>query len=132
MRPLSANDDGARRWLGWELASLIEGHFHHVVYVGALPSVERLTWERRVTGEDERLVDPRLDKFRRASWLLDGSDRAGTFAIALLGRSEVSISSLYVRPDLRHRGVASRALDAAYEAVLCARMEGAAGVRSAS
>lgn len=124
--PLSDNDDDAQHWLGCELASLIEGHLHHIVDVDALTSVERSIWERRVTGEGERLVDPRTDEFRRPYWLLYGSDRAGTLAIEsrLLGRSEVSISSLYVRPDLRRRGIATRALDAAHEAALAAGARG--------
>lgn len=124
--PLSDHDDDARQWLGCELASLIEGHLHHIVEVGALSPVERSTWERRVTEEGEGLLDPRTDRFRRPYWLLHGSDRAGTLAIEsqLLGRPDVSISSLYVRPDLRRRGIATRALAAAHDAVVSAGASG--------
>lgn len=160
LAPLSQDDEDVRQWLGWELASLIEGHFHHIVDVSSLGSAERLEWERRVTAPGDppslpisersfgetsppslpvsersfggtRLRDPRLDDFRRPYWLLHGRDRAGTLAIEsrLLGRSDVGISSLYVRPDLRRRGIATRALDAVYEVVLDV---GADGLRIAT
>jgi GNAT superfamily N-acetyltransferase len=120
--PLSDDDDDARLWLGFELASLIEGHLHHIVDLNVLSSVERSIWERRVTGDGERLLDPRADEFRRAYWLLDAGVRAGTLAMEsrLLGRSEMGLSSLYVRPDLRRKGIAARAIDAAYTAAVAA------------
>lgn len=122
--PLTPEDDEVRRWLEWELASLIEGHFHRSVDARWLPAAERLDWERRVTTDGLR--DPRLDDFRRAYWLLQEGDRAGTVAIdsSRLGRSEVGITSLYVRPDFRRRGIASRALDAAYDTVAGAGADG--------
>lgn len=122
--PLADDDGEVRRWLEWELASLIEGHFHRHVDVGRLAAADRLHWERRVTSDGLR--DPRLDDFRRAYWLVHGGERAGTIAIDVprVGRSEVGITSLYVRPELRRRGIATRALDTVYDAVVGAGADG--------
>src|SRR3990172_9088054 len=102
LEPLAADDDDVRRWLAWELASLIEGHFHRRVDANAFSRSEWQEWEQRVT-ESVGLHDPRRDDLRRAYWLLQDGERAGTFAIDALqlGRPELAISSLYVRPDLR-------------------------------
>ena len=124
--PLSQGDDDVRQWLGWELASLVEGHFHRILDVGSLTAAERFRWEQRVIEPARRtigstatagldgslLVDPRADPHRKAYWLLDPGERAGTFGIdaVLFGSSSVGISSLYVRPDRRRCGVAARAL----------------------
>ena len=143
--PLSQGDDDVRQWLGWELASLVEGHFHRILDVPSLTATERSGWEQRVldpasrnvgstpttTFGGTRLVDPRADPFRSAYWLLDRDERAGTLGIdaLLFGGSSVGISSLFVRPDLRRRGVAARALGEAYDAAVSA---GATGLRIAT
>lgn len=116
--PVAHGDEEVRQWLDWELASLIEGHVHRLVDVRALPHAERLHWERQVT--DNGLRDPRHDELRRVYWLLYDNERVGTLGIdsSRLGRSEVCITSLYVRPDLRRRGVAARALDALHDAAV--------------
>src|SRR4051812_24578140 len=75
IEPLADDDDDARRWLDWELASLVEGHFQQIVDVSALPPRERLHWERRVTSRDSGLRDPRREKFRTVYWLLHNGER---------------------------------------------------------
>jgi GNAT superfamily N-acetyltransferase len=123
-----ANGAEAGRWQSCELASLVEGHFHHIVDVGASDASERRQWERRVTESGDRLRDPQSDEFRRAYWLLRDGVRVGTLAIdsVFLPSSPVRVSSLYVLPEFRGRGTAARALDATYHAVVAA---GANGIR---
>jgi hypothetical protein len=45
IEPLSDDDDEVRRWLAWELASLIEDHFQRTVDVNTLSRTERSKWE---------------------------------------------------------------------------------------
>src|SRR3990172_6495177 len=106
IEPLASKKVEADAWLAWELASLIEGHFHRVVAVNALSRSERREWEHRVTGR-VGLRDPRREQIRRVYWLRHrGGARAGTIALDTirLGRPEIGVSSLYVRPELRGSG----------------------------
>jgi GNAT superfamily N-acetyltransferase len=128
IEPLAADDREVRRWLSCELASLIEGHFHRIVDIAACGAAARQEWEARVTESAHGLRDPRFCEFRRVYWLLLDGERVGTVGIdsIRLGRSELGISSLYVRPDRRARGIAARALEAIYHAAVSA---GADGIR---
>jgi len=128
IEPLAKGKGEAHDWLAWELASLIEGHFHRTMDARALSRSEWQEWERRVTG-GIGLGDPRREQLRRVYWLLDqGGERAGTIALDTIriGRPEIGISSLYLRPELRGSGIATRALDAVYDV---APIAGADGVR---
>jgi GNAT superfamily N-acetyltransferase len=125
IEPLARSKTDARLWLAWELAAVIEGHFHRIVDVAALDVTERRAWERRVTASAHRLRSPLKDEFRRAYWLLHNDERVGTLALDSfwLGPS-MRVSSLYVRPDRRRCGIATRALDAADAAAKGAGIQG--------
>jgi ribosomal protein S18 acetylase RimI-like enzyme len=126
LEPLSDDDDEVERWLSWELASLVEGHFHRIIDVSTARTAVLRQWQDRLADSGDRLRDPRSDEFRRVYWLLLDSARVGTLGIASmrLGRSDVRISSLYVRPEFRGRGIAARALDEAFHAVVAAGTDG--------
>src|SRR5262245_18227605 len=117
VEPLAEPESEA--WNRWELASLAEGNCHVQLDVSASTDDERLAWERRAGFEDRPLPNPHSE-YRHPFWLLDGGRRAGTFAVASMysGFDLLTISSLYVEPGSRRRGVARRALEAAYRAAL--------------
>lgn len=102
-----AEDD---RWLAHELASLIELRRGEVIAPSALPDPRHDPWLPRVT------YDADLGAMRTASyapfWLLDGGRRVG---IVVLGASggppTLDVSSLFVLPEHRGRGVATRLLE---------------------
>jgi GNAT superfamily N-acetyltransferase len=127
IEPISLEPADVRRWVGWELAMLIEGHCHQIVDTDALSDPQRAEWERQVTDDGAGLRDPHKSFFI-PSWLLSGDERVGTFAIQsnVLGWADICVASLYVRPDHRRRGIATRALDATYDAT---RQAGADGMR---
>jgi GNAT superfamily N-acetyltransferase len=127
IEPLATDDDDVRRWLDWELASLVEGHFHAIVDMGTLPPIERRDWEQRVlASRDATLRDPRRDQIRHAYWLLEHGERVGTLGLESMrfGRDEIGLSSLYVRPDCRGRGMARRTIDVTYDVAIDAGMFG--------
>jgi GNAT superfamily N-acetyltransferase len=124
--PLSVDHDEVRRWLGSELASLIEGHLHQMVEPDALPDPQWAEWERRVTYKEEGLGNPH--EWLLPCWLLSGVERVGMLAIQsiVLGLADICLASLYVRPGCRRQGLATRALEAVHDATKAA---GGAGVR---
>ncbi len=127
--PLSRDPSETRAWLDWELASLVEGTVHVELDVPSLSEEERGDRERRVTWRGRGLRSPH-GEFRRAAWLLEDGERVGTIALdsACLG-SLFSISSLYVRPTRRRRGIAGRALRSTHAAVI---VHGGSGIRLAA
>jgi GNAT superfamily N-acetyltransferase len=127
IEPLSTDEDDTRNWNLWELASLVEGHFHEQLDVVRLTDDERLAQERRSTFDGRPLASPH-GGYRHPFWLLADGQRAGTFAVAtiILGLDLISISSLYVEPSFRRRGLARQALEAAFRAAIS---NGAGGLR---
>jgi ribosomal protein S18 acetylase RimI-like enzyme len=125
IEPLSPDDYDVQRWLDCELASLVEGHFHVIIDPGSLNAIDRQEWERRATC-GHGLRDPRREEFRKVYWLRDQGERVGTLGIAStgFGGPHIGISSLYVRPEFRRRGIAPRVLDEAYNAALQAGGQG--------
>lgn len=127
VEPLSSDEGETRRWNLWELASLVEGHFHQQLEVTRLSEEERLVQERRVTYDGGPLASPH-GEYSHPFWLLADGRRVGTIAIATMmyGVSLISVSSLYVEPAMRRRNVARRALEAVLRAALAS---GAGGLR---
>lgn len=127
IEPLSTEEGETRSWNLWELASLIEGHYHVQLDVSRLSEDERRAYENRVTFGGHPLGSPH-GEYRHPFWLLADGRRVGTIAIATMhsGLSLVSISSLYVDPEVRSRNIARRALEAVFRAAIAS---GARGIR---
>lgn len=98
-------------WADCDLASFAENRLGEVVDPRKLDAARRVDWIARAT--DEPLWPPAARKHERCYWLLDDGRPAGTIAIATstLFANLVRLSSIYVFPDLRRRGIAGRALD---------------------
>lgn len=127
VEPLSTDEGETRRWMLWELASLVEGHLHTQLDVTRLSEEERLAQECRVSYDGRPFGSPHHG-YSRPFWLLADGRRAGTIAIGTMfsGLDLISISSLYVDPAERRRNVGRRALEAVYRATLA---HGAGGIR---
>ncbi|MFJ3792528.1 GNAT family N-acetyltransferase [Kitasatospora sp. NPDC090091] len=119
-----------RRFACWDLASLAEGELAEQVDPEALgPSAERELRERLGEGGREW---PGGELYRRRYWVLDPDAPdgvpAGTVAVDnwTRGPGQLAVSSLYLRPSVRGRGLAAAALDEVYRA---ATTEGLPGYR---
>ncbi|MFF0408862.1 GNAT family N-acetyltransferase [Kitasatospora sp. NPDC004745] len=116
-----------RRFARWDLASLVEGELGERVDPDALaPDAER-RW-REALGESGREW-PGGELYRRRYWVLDGGGAvAGTVAVDnwTRGSGQLALSSLYLRPGARGRGLAAGVLDEVYAA---ATVEGLPGFR---
>jgi len=125
LEPLSMEEVETEAWNVYELASLVEGHLHF--QLPAISREARRHIECLVTYDGEPLASPH-GGYRTPYWLLTGGRRVGTFAIGTLisGIDLISISSLYVEPAMRGRGLARRALEAAFRAAVTS---GAGGIR---
>ncbi len=126
VEPLADHPDDARAWNGWELASLIEGNFGRQVDVGSLSEEQRAGWELKASW-GHCLLPPPHGSFKLPHWLLQDGIRVGTIALVTMfkGLSLFEVSSLFVAPAFRGRGIARRALEAAYRGALA---EGASGL----
>lgn len=116
---LSTDEQETARWNLWELASLVEGHLHEQVDVDRLSDEERLAREHRVTYDGGLLRSPH-GGYNIPFWLLADGRRVGTIAVATMfsGLGLLSVSSLYVDPSARRRGLARRALEATLRAAI--------------
>ncbi|MFJ6381687.1 GNAT family N-acetyltransferase [Kitasatospora sp. NPDC092039] len=116
-----------RRFALWDLASLVEGELgERVDPDGLAPHAER-GWRERL-GESGREW-PGGELYRRRYWIQDDAGAVvGTVAVDnwTRGPSQLAVSSLYVTPAARGRGLAAAALDAVYAA---ATAEGLPGFR---
>ncbi|MFJ4187245.1 GNAT family N-acetyltransferase [Kitasatospora sp. NPDC089509] len=127
VRLRAAVEGEERRFARWDLASLVEGGLGERVDPDALaPQAER-GWRERL-GESGRDW-PGGELYRRRYWIRDDAGEvAGTVAVDnwTKGPSQLAVSSLYVRPEARGRGLAAAALDEVYAA---ATAEGLPGFR---
>lgn len=124
----SAADGDERRFALWDLASLVEGELGERVAPDALAPPAERQWRERL-GESGREW-PGGELYRRRYWVLDtdGSTVAGTVAVDnwTKGPGQLAVSSLYLSPEARGRGLAAAALDEVYAA---ATAEGLPGFR---
>jgi GNAT superfamily N-acetyltransferase len=119
LEPLAKDAVESRRWLDCELASLVENRFFQRIDPLALSDATRALWEPRATSNEPLSSPHGHDWYRLPYWLLEGGERAGTIALSTSygGVGMVTISSLFVLPSRRRRGVAARALRRAQAAV---------------
>jgi GNAT superfamily N-acetyltransferase len=72
----------------------------------------RARWEPRATSNEPLSSPHGHDWYRLPYWLIDRGERAGTIALSTSygGLGMVTVSSLFVLPSRRRRGIAGRAL----------------------
>lgn len=98
-------------WGDCDLASLAENRLGDQTDPRELTDARRDTWRSRATVE--RPWPPSARRFENCYWLVNGEERVGTVALSnsLLGSTLMRLSSLYVFPTHRGRGIATRALE---------------------
>ncbi len=113
LAPLSGDGGDARLWVDCEIASCVENRFFETLDPRSFEASDRERWKERTLAEGEFFEDPPGGRgYTAPYWLLDGGVRAGTVALDTMGFHPpyVTVSSLYVLPDLRGRGIAGRFL----------------------
>ncbi|MFO0592185.1 MAG: GNAT family N-acetyltransferase [Polyangiaceae bacterium] len=100
-----------RTWLDCDLASLAENRIGDMRSPIGLSDEARAAWESRVTLETTESITVRA-QWERCYWLKERGERTGTVALAseVLGDNQVRLTSLYVLPSHRGRGVGERAM----------------------
>jgi hypothetical protein len=99
-----------RSWADCDLASLAENRLADATDPGNIDEECREEWRRRATTAPCGLPSQR--RFEACFWLLEGTERVGTVALAssLIGSRLLGLSSLYVFRSQRRKGVGTRAL----------------------
>ncbi len=121
LRRLSRGAVETRAWIDCELASLVENRFFVPCDPRALTPAWRAEWEPTAIRDGTRLVNPHArGKYSVPYWILDEGTRVGTIGLATssISGTLITVSSLYVYPEHRGRGVAGRALRLARDALL--------------
>ncbi|MDH6710994.1 GNAT superfamily N-acetyltransferase [Kitasatospora sp. MAA19] len=123
LRAVAVGDE--QRFALWDLASLVEGGLgERVAPDGLAPEAER-RWREQL-GESGREW-PGGELYRRRYWVLDeGGAVAGTVAVDnwTRGPGQLAVSSLYVIPEARGRGLAAGALEEVYAAAVAEGLPG--------
>ncbi|WP_159394423.1 GNAT family N-acetyltransferase [Streptomyces sp. NRRL S-495] len=138
----AVTDEEAREFARWDLAACAEGELGEPVDPAAIGPAEEARLRARL-GESGREW-PGGELYRRRYWLLGeggpggatgpgGTQSRGTRPVGAVavdnwtkGSGQLAVSSLYLRPDARNRGLAAAALDRVYRA---ATAEGLSGYR---
>lgn len=110
LAPVALGGPAERSWLDCDLASLAENRLGDATDPRTLDAARRADWRARAT--DDPPVLPSARSFENCYWMLEGGEPAGSIALATstLGGRLLHLSSLYVFPTYRGRGVASRIL----------------------
>jgi GNAT superfamily N-acetyltransferase len=112
VEPVALGGAEEEAWADCDLASLAENRLGIAVEPRGFAAAERDDLRRRATTEGCWLPSQR--EYETCYWLVEGGQRVGTVALAssLLGTHLLRLSSLYVYPDRRRRGVGRRVLQA--------------------
>ncbi|MEW5847746.1 MAG: GNAT family N-acetyltransferase [Myxococcota bacterium] len=125
-QPLSQDAHDTHVFQCHDVASLVEHRLGEVVDPYACDEQRAAEWlgKASVTGE----VGSPHSEYQRPFWLMHDGERAGTVAVATatLGGTTLRVSSLFILPRWRRRGIARRALQAINQAALA---EGLHGIR---
>lgn len=118
VEPVKLGGADERRWLDCDLASLAENRLDDMADPRDLDAARRADWQARATDDRAASLRSRSER-ERCYWLIEGGERAGTIALAtsLLGTRSVHLSSFYLRPPYRGRGLGRRALAHVQEAL---------------
>lgn len=124
VEPLSEDPDDVQHWLDHELASFIENRAGVLIEPNALDESARRDWIGRVTLD--ALLESPHGAYSRPFWICDGDQRLGTVALGTLlhGSSMLNLSSLYLHPRARRRGLSRGVLTAAYHALTAEGLHG--------
>jgi GNAT superfamily N-acetyltransferase len=124
---LSKGAAETRAWIDCELASLVENRFFVPCDPRAFTPAWRAEWSPTAIRDGTRLGNPHARvKYAVPYWILDAGERVGTIALATssLGGALVTVSSLYLYPEHRGRGVAGRTLRLARDAMADLGLDG--------
>ncbi len=119
VEPLADRPEDNHAWNGCELASLIEGNFGQEIDVSTLSDEQRGQWELDANWSHRPLRAPHSGHML-PHWLLADGVRVGSISFEKTFRalSLFNVSSLFVAPAFRGRGIARKALESAYRAAL--------------
>lgn len=110
--PVANGDDEQHLWTSFDLAALAESRLGDTTDPRDVDSDRRSHWIRHAA--DAKILSPaERDAYGyRCMWLLHGDRNVGTVALSDHGFRDrrVTLSSLYVLPSHRGRGIATRAL----------------------
>lgn len=107
LAPVHAQDE--RLWLDCDLAGLAEHRLDDPTDPRALTPERRAVWQDRAVCEVPSSIASR--RYERCFWLVEGGARVGTLALSTTTfGADARVSSFYVFPDLRNRGVGRRTL----------------------
>ena len=127
LRRLAKDAAETRAWLDCELASLVENRFFVPCDPRAFTPAWRAEWSPIAVRDGTRLGNPHARvKYSVPYWILDAGARVGTIGLATTsnGAGLITVSSLYVYPQHRGRGVAGRTLHLAREALVAVGLDG--------
>lgn len=101
-----------RMWLDCDLAALAEHRLAEVIDPRSLNTSQRSDWQARAQNGPQVLRSSIRGDYEPCYWIQDGGERAGTLSLATstLGGAALRVSSFYVLPHCRGKGLGRRVL----------------------